>query len=146
MKITVNSPKYGKHIILLDNKDYKEIEKSNGLYLNRVGKYLYARIKPKKVYLHRLFSGAKKGEVTDHINRNTLDNRRRNLRVGTIQDNLRNQKRSNNKTGYTGVAIAYDGKYSAQIVINYKKKHLGIFNTIKEALEARKKAERKYWK
>ena len=63
----------------------------------------------------------------------------------TIQENLRNQKRLSNKTGYTGVAIFPGGRFSAQIKINYKKIHLGLFNTIQEAHMARLEAEKKYY-
>jgi hypothetical protein len=42
--------------------------------------------------MHRLITGAPKGKVVDHINHDTLDNRRENLRVGSHRDNMRNGK------------------------------------------------------
>lgn len=143
MLYLVDSPKYGLQQVYLDRGDRKLIEK--GIYLSKSGPFLYVRIKPHKKFLHRAIMNAPKGMVVDHIDRNPLNNRRSNLRVVSIQENLRNQKRPNNKTGYTGVAIAYGGKYSAQIKVNYKKIHLGIFNTIEEAYQARLKAEKKYY-
>lgn len=52
----------------------------------------YARIslKGKKIYLHHYICPPMPGMVTDHINRNRLDNRRDNLRVVTVSENLRN--------------------------------------------------------
>lgn len=44
------------------------------------------------LYMHRLITGAPKGKVVDHINHDTLDNRRSNLRVGTQLDNMANGK------------------------------------------------------
>jgi hypothetical protein len=46
--------------------------------------------RPSTLYMHRLITGAPKGKEVDHINRDTLDNRRVNLRVGTHRDNMRN--------------------------------------------------------
>ncbi len=144
MEYEINSPKHGKLKVLLDDED-KEFAK-NSLYVTKNGQFLYVRMGPSKKYLHRAIMGFPKGKVVHHKNRDPLDNRRKNLQVATIQENLRDQKRPNNKTGYTGVAIAYDGKYSAQIKHNYKKIHLGVFTTIQEAYKARRKAEIKYWK
>jgi hypothetical protein len=45
-----------------------------------------------QIYMHRLITGAPKGKDVDHINHDTLDNRRANLRVGSHLDNMRNGK------------------------------------------------------
>jgi hypothetical protein len=45
------------------------------------------------LYLHRLITGAPKGKVVDHINRDPLDNRRANLRIVTQVENERNSAR-----------------------------------------------------
>jgi hypothetical protein len=55
---------------------------------NRMGGY-YARASG-GLYMHRLITGAQPGEIVDHWNHDTLDNRRVNLRVGTQVDNMRN--------------------------------------------------------
>ena len=115
------------------------------LYVHRIGKYFYIRTNPLKEHLHRIILNPPKFFQVDHINRNTLDNRKSNLRIVTQQGNLRNQKRGNNKTGYTGVAVGWKGKFTAQIKVDYKKIHLGTFNTIIDAYKARKIAERTYW-
>jgi hypothetical protein len=44
------------------------------------------------LYMHRLITGAQKGKEVDHINRDTLDNRRANLRVGSHKVNMENGK------------------------------------------------------
>jgi len=44
------------------------------------------------LYMHRLITGAPKGKEVDHVNHETLDNRRANLRVGSHLDNMRNGK------------------------------------------------------
>jgi len=143
MLFEVDSPKYGKKEVFLDKKDFVLIKR--GVCLSRSGNFLYVRIKPKKEFLHRAIMGYPKNMVIDHINRNTLDNRRKNLRIVTILENLRNQKRLNNKTGRTGVSIGKNGTFTAQIKVNYKKIHLGSFKTIKDAYRARLEAEKKYY-
>lgn len=137
----------GKQVtILIDKDDSERLSASgdlDGLWVSKKGQHLYVQNRAKK-YLHRLIMNPTKGLVVDHINRNTLDNRKSNLRVVTIQENLRNQKRLNNKTGVTGVAVMGD-KFTAQIKHNYKKIHLGVFKTIEEATVARKEAETRLW-
>lgn len=46
------------------------------------------------IYLHRVVTGAPKGKEVDHINHDTLDNRRENLKVGSHTDNMRNGKKA----------------------------------------------------
>ena len=140
----IDSRKHGTHKVLVDKEDYHLVTDKT-MYLSKSGQFLYVRVGKDKKFLHRLVTNAPKGKVVDHINRNTLDNRKSNLKVCTIQENLRNQKRPNNKTGHTGVAVHPSGKYTAQIKHNYKRKQLGIFDTIEQALKARKKAELELW-
>ena len=62
-------------------------------------------------------------------------------------DNRRIQKISmSNKTGVTGVSWSKrDRKYCAHIQLKGKTYHLGSFDTVLEAAEARKQGELKYW-
>jgi len=144
MKIKITSPTHGTHYVLVDKEDLKLFNKEK-TYLHKVGQFLYVRLNPTKIGLHRLIMGNPKNMVIDHINRNPLDNRKCNLRICTIQENLRNQLRPNNKTGCTGVSIGWKGKFTVGIKTNYKKVHIGTFDTLKEAIQARKDAERYYW-
>ncbi len=81
--------------------------------------------------------------VIDHINGNTNDNRIENLRGVTSQENAMNKTKllSNNTSGHIGVR--YDktrGKYMAYIRKDRKMKNLGRFETLEEAIEARRNA------
>jgi len=49
----------------------------------------YARASDRS-YMHRVLTGAPLGTEVDHLNRDTLDNRRANLPVGTHQANMLN--------------------------------------------------------
>lgn len=57
------------------------------------------------VYMHRELASTPQGMYTDHIDRNTLNNRKRNLRSCTQSTNMRNTSmRSTNFTGYTDIS------------------------------------------
>lgn len=82
----------------------------------------------------------------DHINHNRADNRISNLRDVERIENSRNLKLKNtNKSGINGVRMCNQHKkWHAQISINGKNKHLGYFDSIEEAIIARKNAEQQY--
>ena len=78
------------------------------------------------------------GEI-DHIDRNPSNNAFANLRDTTHSENMQNLADAlrTNKTGILGVCChKRSGKFHAQIVINGKKKHLGLFTTKEEASSA----------
>jgi HNH endonuclease len=81
------------------------------------------------------------GEIVDHINRNTLDNRASNLRVTTVSGNNQNRDKYKQQRGiecsstYVGVSKAYD-KYKASIFIDNKSHHLGYFVSEHHAAQA----------
>lgn len=60
----------------------------------------------------------------------------------------RNQRvRKGSLTGHKGVnLIKRSGKYNVRISVNKKLIIIGNFDTLEEAIEARKNAEKKYWK
>lgn len=73
--------------------------------------YVYARRnfpgpdgRRRPLFMHRIIAGALDGEVVDHKNRNSLDNRTENLRPCTQRQNMQNSKRpAKNTSGYKGV-------------------------------------------
>jgi hypothetical protein len=68
----------------------------------RIGESWYSE----EVRLHRVITNAPKGLVVDHINHDTLDNRRSNLRVCTYSQNLCNRGAEKGKAGFKGVYVA----------------------------------------
>ena len=101
----------------------------------------------RQVRMHRVIMGLGHGRrrPVDHINRNTLDNRRENLRICTPTQNCANSVRSKrNSTGYKGVTFnKQQGRYVARVRINCKSKFLGYFSDPKLAHEAYVKAATK---
>lgn len=90
------------------------------------------------VMMHRVILDAPTGLYVDHIDGNGLNNRRGNLRFATPSQNSCNMRiTTKNTSGYKGVFWVKDkGKWAAQIVLNYKAKHLGYFDTPEEAHKA----------
>jgi hypothetical protein len=102
--------------------------------------------KPITKYIHRVIMNAPKGFVVDHIDGNTLNNSKSNLRVCTQSKNIMNRVTGkNNKSGKTGVK-KYKNKWIATITENGSPKRLGSFNTIEEAIRAREIAEEEIYK
>ncbi len=61
-------------------------------YANRSSTGQYYAINGQRLGMHRLITNCPKGLEVDHINHDTLDNRRSNLRVCTHKENMRNGK------------------------------------------------------
>ena len=92
--------------------------------------------------LHRFIMDCPDDKVVDHINHNRLDNRKSNLRICTHQQNMMNSGKRQSNTGYTGVYwFDVTGKYVVKIGLNKKSIHIGYFDTLEQAIEARKQAE-----
>jgi hypothetical protein len=93
--------------------------------------------KKREVLLHReIMSPMAKGYNTDHINRNTLDNRRKNLRVVSRSGNNLNSKiPKNNSSGYKGVQLV-GNRWRAAIGYKGGRKYLGRFDNAEEAYQA----------
>lgn len=88
------------------------------------------------VYMHRLVTDAPLGMVVDHLNHDTLDNRRINLCVCTQSENLSNRlPNARNKTGFRGV-FKHGRRWRSSIADNGKTRHLGPFDTPEAASEA----------
>lgn len=84
--------------------------KNNGLNYASCCKYLgifNGKPKYQTIQLHRLIMNAEKGDYVDHIKpKETLDNRKKNLRITTNNKNTKNRKskNTNNKSGYRNVS------------------------------------------
>ena len=84
------------------------------------------------VYLHRLIASAGPGQIVDHINGNTLDNRRDNLRLATPQLNCVNRTDYTPASGFRGVTKNGNG-WRAAISVNRQMIYGGNFATKEEA-------------
>jgi hypothetical protein len=130
-------------LFIFDKEDYNKIKIY--CWCNDKG-YMYARIPGKGskgcVYLHQLImgrSGAKDGLEIDHINHNSYDNRKLNLRICTHQQNDCNKPTK----GY--FLDKNTGKWVVRIQVKGKSIRVGSFTNEDDAKSARKNAERQYF-
>ncbi len=93
------------------------------------------RGKPKQILvsMHRAIMNAPESKHVDHVNGNSLDNRRKNLRFCNPTQNLQNQRRlPNAENPYKGVTRAH-GAWRAFITYNKQTIYLGRFGNPKSA-------------
>jgi len=136
-----------KHYFIVDTEDYinKEVNKKRWIYMGGYAYFSYTNEGGhKKKSLHRIIMGDKDGYVVDHINGNTFDNRKSNLRYLSHKDNVRNQH-IKNKNNIPGCQLMPSGKYRVRIRSNSKEIHVGTFDNKQEALKKRIEAEINYW-
>lgn len=128
---------------LFDKDDYLKVRKHTWYSTDISGdKYIFTRIKVdgiiKTVLLHRFLMNPSNKNDIDHINNNSLDNRKINLRECSHSCNMRNRRK--NKPGsskYKGVYFYKPlNKWNAQIEIKGKKIHLGYYQDEIEAAKA----------
>ena len=136
------------YIALVDDLDFDLLNQWNW-YGHKIGKNIYAERmtgNPQKpVKMHTQIMNPENGMMVDHKDLNGLNNQRHNLRICThAQNSVNDGLQNNNTTGFKGVSFVR-GKFHAGIKINYKRIHLGVFQTAEEAAYAYDTAAKKYF-
>jgi len=130
--------------ILLDDADFEWAvqytwHKNEG-YASRTSSRADGR---KNIRLHREMLDVPSGCEVDHINRNRLDNRRKNLRiVGQTIQRLNSLCKA--QSGFKGVRRQSRQRWSATISVSNLNIGLGSFSNPKEAYKAYCQASRKF--
>lgn len=122
--------------------------KKCGLYYFRTDKRKSKKAKHKYIYLHRFITKAEKGDIVDHINRNTLDNTTGNLRLVNRKINAQNTKKHKKKS-ILPCGVRYrpeTQKYQARITKDNKTYSLGCFDTPYDAYDKYKEYEMELYK
>ena len=144
--------------VLVDNEDFEELNKykwyahwdshTKGFYAVRNARIENVKQYQTQIRMHRVIMNVSKGKYADHINHNTLDNRRFNLRICTNKQNTYNKKISkNNTSGFKGVSF-HKGtrKFMAYIKVDGKLIYLGIYPTSEQAALVYNQAAIKHYK
>ncbi len=120
---------------LVDTEDLAKID-IPGTWSYKLGNHgkLYASYKVTGKHMHKLICECPIGMVVDHINGNSLDNRKSNLRSVTQRENTLNRAKiqSNNKSGIPSVFWS-NNKWATQVKINGKVHSLGAYHDKYEA-------------
>jgi len=128
---------------IVDAEDYAKLS-GYKWHASPQGRYIYAASttkidgKRKNVRMHRVIMGVTDRKIyVDHINHDTLDNRKCNLRPCTPQQNVMNgsiKPKRNGTIKYKGIFEQKKNKrWVATIMVESKVIWLGAFDTQKEA-------------
>jgi hypothetical protein len=118
---------------------------------NKISRYAWYAMKTRNNYyavtgqcdtrlMHRKIMSPPKGMVVDHINHNTLDNRRVNLRICA-----QGQNATHSVSGFKGVYVHSRGYgFVAQMKVKGRLIYLGKFTDARDAAVAYNQAVKKY--
>jgi len=108
----------------------------------RDGKYYAGRVqKGRTILMHREIMNPPPGMVVDHINANSLDNRRRNMRNCTPRENSHNRRFTGNASGFAGV-YPQGKRWRAMLHQNGQVVYCALFDDKVEAAKARDRKAR----
>lgn len=125
-----------------DLEDYDKI-KDYYWVINNHGYVITGGANNPDILMHRLILKVTNDKEVDHINHNTNDNRKENLRIVTRSQNQMNTSlRSNNTSGVTGVY--FDNTHGCW-VSKIQNNILGYFHSFNDAINKRKEAEKIYF-
>jgi hypothetical protein len=137
----------------VDDGDYEWLSQWSWYAVTDTPDHIYAcnhTMRSNPVRMHRLIMGvvdAGYDVKVDHLNHDTLDNQRHNLKLTTHAGNLQNRRgaNSNSTTGVRGVSYSrQQRKYHAYVRSDYVRYHLGSFDTLEEAALAAADGRRRH--
>lgn len=148
LSATSKSKKHkGKYFAKVDDADYEWLNSIRWWIQKRATGRLYAEgwVGGVKISMHRLILGLTDPKMYgDHIDHDTLNNQRDNLRKATHQQNSINKKSHNgSQSKYLGVHRHMPSRkairWRAKVTLNGKQFSVGVFKTEIEAAIARDK-------
>jgi len=141
----------------VDDEDYEKLaiyrwhsnikKVTNGIVV-RACRTIRTNGKRTSLYMTRFILNPPINKYVDHINRNTLDNRKINLRFCSNAENSRNRgTRFNSSSGYKGVSWSkQDQQWRVRVYRDYQLVYQELFEDKKEAVLAYNKMVKIYHK
>jgi len=146
MRVKIYSPTYGERIVFIDKEDWEPLKRYKwGVWRSPLNGKFYVVHSWKRggeevtIRMHRMILGVSDpGIKVDHIDGDSLNNTRRNLRIATCSQNSMNRgKTVKNRSGFKGVIFEPKKKlYRVVITANRKVVRAGRF---KNPVDAAKK-------
>jgi hypothetical protein len=123
-------------LALVDDEDFEWLNQWKWYYHDGYALRMSLGSNRKSIRMHRIIMNTPDNMEPDHINGNTLDNRKYNLRNCTHAENLCNSKiQINNASGYKGVSWNKQRKkWSVKIVKNQIHIFLGLYISKEDAI------------
>jgi hypothetical protein len=122
---------------LVDAADYDRLSRYKWSAVERNGKWYACRRENRRiVWMHRQIMKAPKGMVVDHIDGNSLNNRRSNLHLCTPRQNAYNVKHPSPDSQYVGV-LRCGLLWAARLFHDGQEHWIGVYDTEIEAALAR---------
>ena len=142
--IDISTKTFPNTFTMVDDEDFARLMTFNKWSLGGLKKKRYVKTaktvnhKKSAFYMHRVILNLKPGEMGDHKDGNTLDNRKENLRKCTQAQNNLNTRPLNGKTSkYKGVCWRkIEKKWYARIKAGIKIVSIGYFKDEVEAAKA----------
>ena len=139
-------------VAIVDDEDFEFLNQFKWHALKLAGKFYVGRKltvskgKRNQIFIHRLIMKPDKGMVIDHLDGNPLNNQKKNLRICTHSENIRNCKISiKNTSGYKGVSfVKKNNTYKSAIKFNKRTIYLGYYIDPIDAARAYNDAAIKY--
>lgn len=130
-------------VALVDDEDFARfghLKWTTGSFGGRIGYAYRTEFRGGKwgtVLLHREILGATPGQMVDHRNRDTFDNRRANLRFASRSENARNCYRRSSNSGFIGVSSQTPGTWRGRVSVVDKSYYTPTFKCPLQAALAR---------
>ena len=137
-ELIIQTKKNGLIKTLIDIEDIEKVKKYNWIAIRHPhvnNFYIYSNVYRGSIKLHRYLTNCPRGLVIDHINHDTLDNRKSNLRICTVAENNKNSGfYKNNTSGHKN--IRWHKKNNTWVVF-LGNKYLGSRKNIEDAIKLR---------
>lgn len=136
--------KVGRLVAVIDAEDFALVSQHKwhtrrGVSTTYAQAHVYVAGRRTTISMHGLLVQVPNGHEVDHVDGDGLNNRRRNLRVATVQQNQANRGKprvAGATSIYKGVSRNGRGRWRASIFVSGRTRRVGDYDTEEEAARA----------
>lgn len=112
--------------VLIDSEDAEFFDSHTWSFAGKANEYLQTSVDAENKLFTRMIMNAPNGKDVDHINRDTTDNRKSNLRIVSRRANLCNKRKGKSKFRWVS---KNNKKWKVQIEVAGKYQYFGTYHT-----------------